>query len=142
MIRVKVNIPVNSTDAVILIILAVLFAGGVRIVIGFFKKSQKKASADRKRNESKSAGAAKQQRVVVRIGGMMCGMCEAHIKDAIRESVPEAKHVSASAGRGEAEFTLDISNNQPAAELLTKLHEKIDPLGYDVEDLRIQIVNA
>ena len=124
----KVNIPVNSTDAVILIILAVLFAGGVRIVIGFFKKPQKKASADRKRNESKSAGAAKQQRVVVRIGGMMCGMCEAHIKDAIRES--------------EAEFTLDVSNNQPAAELLTKLHEKIDPLGYDVEDLRIQIVNA
>ena len=38
---------------------------------------------------------------VIRIDGMMCGMCEAHICDAIRSAVP-VKKVSASHGKGQA----------------------------------------
>ncbi len=38
------------------------------------------------------------------IEGMMCGMCEAHVCDAIRRAVPTAKKVSASRSRGEASF--------------------------------------
>ena len=36
--------------------------------------------------------------------GMMCGMCEAHICDAIRKAVPTAKKVSASRSKREATF--------------------------------------
>ena len=38
------------------------------------------------------------------IEGMMCGMCEAHICDAIRKAVPDAKKVTASRGKKEASF--------------------------------------
>lgn len=38
------------------------------------------------------------------IDGMMCGMCEAHICDVIRKTVPDAKKVSASHKKSEASF--------------------------------------
>ena len=41
------------------------------------------------------------------VEGMMCGMCEAHICDAIRKAVPEAKKVSASRAKREATFLTD-----------------------------------
>ena len=43
-------------------------------------------------------------KTVLKIDGMMCGMCEAHICDAIRKAVPSAKKVTASRGKGEASF--------------------------------------
>ena len=43
-------------------------------------------------------------KTVLKIKGMMCGMCEAHICDAIRKAVPSAKKVSASRSMGEASF--------------------------------------
>ena len=43
-------------------------------------------------------------RTVLKIEGMSCGMCEAHICDVIRRAVPGAKKVSASHKRGEASF--------------------------------------
>ena len=39
---------------------------------------------------------------LLKIEGMMCGMCEAHICDAIRKAVPSAKKVIASRSKGEA----------------------------------------
>ena len=41
---------------------------------------------------------------ILKIDGMMCGMCEAHICDAIRNAVPSAKKVSASLRKKEASF--------------------------------------
>ena len=41
---------------------------------------------------------------ILKIDGMMCGMCEAHICDAIRNAVPSAKKVSASLSKKEASF--------------------------------------
>ncbi|MBE7009579.1 MAG: hypothetical protein E7422_10765 [Ruminococcaceae bacterium] len=38
------------------------------------------------------------------IDGMMCSMCEAHICDVIRRTVPEARKVVASHKKGEASF--------------------------------------
>ena len=38
------------------------------------------------------------------IDGMMCAMCEAHICDVIRRTVPEARKVAASHKKGEAPF--------------------------------------
>ena len=40
----------------------------------------------------------------VKIEGMMCGMCEAHIADTIRKAFPQAKKVSASRKKNEAVF--------------------------------------
>ncbi len=41
-------------------------------------------------------------KTVLKIEGMMCGMCEAHICDAIRKVVSSAKKVTASRNKGEA----------------------------------------
>ena len=43
-------------------------------------------------------------KTTLKIDGMMCGMCEAHICDTIRKSIPDAKKVSASKNKKEASF--------------------------------------
>ena len=43
-------------------------------------------------------------KTTLKIEGMMCSMCEAHIKDVIRRAVPGATKVSASHAKGEAGF--------------------------------------
>ena len=43
-------------------------------------------------------------KTTLKIDGMMCSMCEAHICDTIRKAVPSAKKVSASHTKGEASF--------------------------------------
>ena len=43
-------------------------------------------------------------KTTLKIEGMMCPMCEAHISGAIRRAIPGAKKVSASHTRGEACF--------------------------------------
>ena len=58
------------------------------------------------------------------IDGMMCGMCEAHICDAIRKAVPEAKKVVASRGKKEASF---LTEEPVDAENLKAV---IDATGY------------
>ena len=43
-------------------------------------------------------------KTTLKIEGMMCSMCEAHINDVIRKTVPGAKKVSSSHTKGEASF--------------------------------------
>jgi copper chaperone CopZ len=43
-------------------------------------------------------------KTILKIDGMMCAMCEAHICEAIRKAVPSAKRVSASRSKNEASF--------------------------------------
>ena len=43
-------------------------------------------------------------RTTLKIDGMMCGMCEAHVCEAIRKAVPSAKKVSAFRAKKEASF--------------------------------------
>ncbi len=63
-------------------------------------------------------------KTVVRIDGMMCSMCEAHICDTIRKAVPAAKKVSASKSKKEAAF-LTEQPVEPDA-----LKAAIDATGY------------
>ena len=63
-------------------------------------------------------------KTTVKIDGMMCSMCEAHIQDVIRKSVSGAKKVSASHSRGEASF---LSEEAPDA---AALKAAIDATGY------------
>ena len=63
-------------------------------------------------------------KVIAKIEGMMCGMCESHIADTIRRAFPDAKKVSASRKHGEATF---LSEREPDCE---KLKRAIEETGY------------
>ena len=63
-------------------------------------------------------------KTTLKIEGMSCGMCEAHICDIIRKTVPEAKKVSASYKKGEAVFQTDKEAK------LEGLKEEIAEMGY------------
>ena len=63
-------------------------------------------------------------RTAVKIDGMMCGMCEAHICDAIRKAVPSAKKVTASRTKKEASFLTEEAVDTNA------LKAAIDATGY------------
>ena len=63
-------------------------------------------------------------KTTLKIEGMMCSMCEAHICDAIRKAVPSAKKVSASRSKGEASFLTDEAVDAE------RLKAAIDSTGY------------
>ncbi len=62
-------------------------------------------------------------KTIVKIEGMMCGMCEAHINDAIRAAFP-VKKVSSSHAKGE---TVILSDAPLDAE---KLRQTVNATGY------------
>ena len=63
-------------------------------------------------------------KTTLKIDGMMCSMCEAHICDTIRKAVPEAKKVAASRKKKEASFLTEEAVDEKA------LKEAIDATGY------------
>ena len=63
-------------------------------------------------------------KTTLKIDGMMCAMCEAHICEAIRKAVPEAKKVTASVRKKEASFLTEEAAD-PA-----RLRAAIDATGY------------
>ena len=67
-------------------------------------------------------------KTILKIDGMMCSMCEAHINDVIRRTVPGAKKVSSSHMRGEASFLTEeaVDGN--------RLKEAIAAMGYTCTD--------
>ena len=68
-------------------------------------------------------------KTILKIDGMMCSMCEAHINDVIRRTVPDAKKVSSSHRRGEASFlTVETVDGN-------RLKEAIAAMGYICTDV-------
>lgn len=63
-------------------------------------------------------------KTTMKIEGMMCGMCEAHICDAIRKAVPFAKKVAASKRKREASFLTEEAVD------IELLKTAIDATGY------------
>ena len=63
-------------------------------------------------------------KTTLKIDGMMCGMCEAHVCDAIRKAVPDAKKVTASHTKKEATFLTDNAVD------LTMLQAAVNETGY------------
>ena len=51
-------------------------------------------------------------KTTLKIEGMMCPMCEAHICETIRKAVPSAKKVSASLAKGEASFLTEAAADE------------------------------
>jgi copper chaperone CopZ len=67
-------------------------------------------------------------KITVKIDGMMCGMCESHICDAIRQSF-KVKKVTASHTKGEAVILTE--DNITEQQLL----DVIKPTGYEVKSV-------
>ena len=63
-------------------------------------------------------------KTTLKIDGMMCSMCEAHINDVIRKAVPGAKKVAASRTKGEASFLSETAADEAA------LKDAIAATGY------------
>ena len=61
----------------------------------------------------------------VKVDGMMCGMCEAHVNDAVRKAIPVRK-VTSSHTRGE---TVILTDEVPEEDAIRRA---IDPTGYTV----------
>ena len=71
------------------------------------------------------------KKVTLKIEGMMCGMCEAHINDVIRKVVPNAKKVKSSYVKGESTF---ISEVEPDKDEITAA---IAETGYNLQAMDI-----
>ena len=69
-------------------------------------------------------------KTTLKIDGMMCGMCESHVNDAIRKAFPAVKKVTSSHGKGE---TVVISED-PLDEAQVKA--AIAATGYDFKGKR------
>ena len=64
-------------------------------------------------------------KITVKIDGMMCGMCESHINDAIRRAFP-VKKVTSSHTKGETVILTETDIDEAA------LRSAIDATGYRV----------
>jgi copper chaperone CopZ len=69
--------------------------------------------------------------ITVKIDGMMCGMCESHINNAIRTAFP-VKKVTSSHSKGVA----TILSEAPITE--QQLRDTLAPTGYTVQSVTIE----
>ena len=74
-------------------------------------------------------------KTVLKIDGMMCGMCEAHVNDAIRKAIPEAQKVTSSHAKGESNFLSEAEPN------VDRLKEAINETGYTVLSMNTEAYN-
>ena len=65
-------------------------------------------------------------KITVRVNGMMCGMCESHVTDAVRKASP-VKKVTSSYGRGETVILTEHDIDEAA------LRSAIGATGYEVQ---------
>lgn len=63
------------------------------------------------------------RKITVKVDGMMCGMCESHVNDAVRRAFP-VKKVSSSHARGETVILCEGELDEAA------LRAAIDATGY------------
>ena len=63
------------------------------------------------------------------VEGMMCGMCEVHVCDAIRRAVPSAKKVTASRRKKTASFVTQDAVDTAA------VMEAVNQTGYSCKDI-------
>lgn len=71
------------------------------------------------------------KKVIIKINGMKCGMCEAHVCDALRKNFYVSK-VKASHLKNEAEIITDIAPDEE------QLKVALGSLGYVVEGVTVE----
>lgn len=69
-------------------------------------------------------------KITVKVDGMMCGMCESHINDAVRHAFSVIK-VTSSHGKGETVIISEEDIDEAA------LRAAIDATGYEVKSVSI-----
>ena len=69
-------------------------------------------------------------KTIMKIDGMMCGMCEAHVNDAVRSACP-VRSVSSSHKKGVTEI---VTEEQPDTDAIKAVIEKT---GYAVKDVEV-----
>ena len=69
------------------------------------------------------------KKITVEIGGMMCGMCESHVNDCVRENF-NVRKVTSSHSKGE---TVIITENDIDE---AKLREAVNKTGYKVVSIK------
>lgn len=75
-------------------------------------------------------------KITVKVEGMMCGMCEAHVNDAIRRALP-VKKVTSNHRRGE---TVILCEQDPSDD---RIAAAVKESGYDFKGLtREQVTNG
>ncbi len=70
-------------------------------------------------------------KVTLKIEGMACNMCEAHMNETVRKAVPQARKVSSSYKKGETVFLTD----KPFNEALLK--KAVSETGYELRDITV-----
>ncbi len=65
-------------------------------------------------------------KITVKVDGMMCGMCESHVNDAVRKAFTVRK-VTSSHSRGQTVILMDNDIDEVA------LRSAIDATGYEVK---------
>ncbi len=70
-------------------------------------------------------------KTTIKVDGMMCGMCEAHVNDAVRRAVP-VKKVTSSHTKGETIVLADEGIDEE------KLKEAINQTGYTVLSMKTE----
>lgn len=70
-------------------------------------------------------------KIILDIEGMACGMCEAHVNDAIRKAFP-VKKVSSSHAKGKTEILAEEAIDEEA------LKAAISATGYTVKAVRTE----
>ncbi len=73
-------------------------------------------------------------KVTMKVEGMMCGMCEAHVCDAVRKVCGDASKVTASHTSGLVEILLE---GQPD---VARIKAGVKETGYKVLDVQVEAV--
>lgn len=69
-------------------------------------------------------------KITLKIDGMACGMCEAHMNDTVRKTLPNVKKVSSSFKKGETVFIIEDEFDKE------KLADAIKETGYELKDIK------
>ncbi len=71
-------------------------------------------------------------KITLKIDGMQCGMCEAHVNDAIRKVCGEKVKVSSSHTEGKAEIIMDETPD------IARIKSAVKADGYKVLDVNVE----
>lgn len=69
-------------------------------------------------------------KITVKVEGMMCGMCESHVNNAVRRAFPVAK-VTSSHSKGETVILAEAAPEE------ARLRQVIEATGYTVGEITI-----
>lgn len=68
--------------------------------------------------------------VILKVEGMHCGMCEAHVNDAVRKAVPDCRSVNSSHAKGETAIVSEYDCSETAKTAIEAQGYRV--LGTDV----------